>query len=342
MTRAAPSKVDDWPKRASSSDGVKLGGRIGIGVLLALVVGLVVWWVVPSQGPSYNGRPVSIWIAQGYWLSASGVQPREAEAAVLAVGTNALPYYMELLEAKPDPPYKVGLLRFVQEHQWFSAGPATRLWVYSGSSKRAVGTVGLGLLGSRAEPAIHDLGLLFNKGDDDQAGRVAQILPELGLKAVAPLTDLLATTNHTKKVSVLMTLSWYATRQYRWSQQKLRSPEEIESAARVIVPALVPYLTNSDPDLRVSAIYALGEFARAPELVVPALVGWLKAPGVGTRTRYAALLALEKYGPKANSAAGQVTVLLNDPDPAIRTEAATALKRIAPREAAGGNGETQK
>lgn len=321
---------------------MKLKIRTGIWALLVIVVGVTVWWLVPSQGPSYKGRPISTWIVQGYWLAGSGAQPREAEAAALAVGTNALPYYMELLEAKPDPSYKVGLLRFLQEHGWLSVGFVTRWWAYSGSSGRAIGTIGLGLLGSSAEPAIHDLTLLFNNGDDDQAGRVAQILPELGLKAVAPLTDLLATTNHKKKVSVLMTLSRYATPQYRWSQQKLRSPEEIESAARVIVPVLVPYLTNSDPELRVSAIYTLGEFARAPELVVPALAGCLKAPGIETKTRYVALQALEKYGPKAESAASQVAYLLGDPDPDIRTEAASALKHIAPLAAAGDNGESQK
>jgi HEAT repeat protein len=200
----------------------------------------------------------------------------------------------------------------------------------------------LGLLGAEAEPAIPELSRLFHDGDEDQAGRVAQLFPDIGLKGVDPLTRLLATTNHRKRVSVLMALSQYATPQYRWSERKLRSAEEIDTAAKAIVPVLLPYLTNSDPDLLVSAIYSLGEFARAPELVVPMLGRLLKSSNSDTRTRDVALQALQNYGPRAECAAPDVVAVLQDPDPYIRDQAASALKRIAPQAAVGNKAELTK
>jgi len=307
--------------------------KVTIGILLAVVAGLAVLWLLPSSAPSYKGQSISTWIYQGYLDPNLKGDRRQAEEAVLAVGTNALPYYVKLLRTKRDSPLKLGIYRFLDDHPWLKMGVDIRRWAYSEGYSRAVGMVGLSLLGPDAQPAIQDLCMLFNSGDDDQAGRIAQTLPEMGLVGIEPLTNLLVNPNPTRCVSVLMSLSHYAKPEYKWTQRKRRLPEDIESAGNAIVPALIPYLSNTDSNLQVSAIYTIGEFAQAPELIVPMIIRLLKSSHSDTRMRYVLLLALENYGSKAERAVPAVTEALQDPDQYVRQEAAQALKRIAPRTA---------
>lgn len=97
-------------------------------------------------------------------------------------------------------------------------------------------------------------------------------------------------------------------------------------AAPKTTPILLDGLTNGD--LRMTALYVIGEIHGQPEVFVPALINALKDSDPSVRAT--AITALGNYGPTAEPAVPALAGLLNDADPDISTEATNALKAIDP------------
>ncbi len=113
----------------------------------------------------------------------------------------------------------------------------------------------------------------------------------------------------------MLALELYAGHGYK-PFQKPRTPEEIEAAAKIIVPVLITYLKDNDPQVRLAAVESLGAFAREPDVVIPDLIKILeKEKNSNTGIRYDAISALAAYGPKAKPAVPVLLSLLKVKDP---------------------------
>lgn len=85
-------------------------------------------------------------------------------------------------------------------------------------------------------------------------------------------------------------------------------------------------LSDSQPQVRVQAIRALGNVGPAAPEVIPALIGVLRDSDPAVRGQ--AALALLKFGPEAKSALPALTDAKNDSDKTVRNFAAKALEKI--------------
>lgn len=97
------------------------------------------------------------------------------------------------------------------------------------------------------------------------------------------------------------------------------------SAIDPAVPLLVECLTNRDRSIRNEAAIRLGQAGRKPEIVVPAVLAYLKREEVDVAT---AIAAIGYFGTNAISASPTLVAFLNDPNPDVRTAVTNWLPRI--------------
>lgn len=118
----------------------------------------------------------------------------------------------------------------------------------------------------------------------------------------------------------------------RDSSQRLRAVKalgNIGPAARYAVPNLLEALSDTDGDVRRSAISSIRLIvpdAKPTEAIVRALAADLTDPDSGIRLL--AVRALGRTGQAAAGAAAAIDNLRNDPDPDVRKAAVEALSRI--------------
>src|SRR5262245_54499934 len=79
--------------------------RVVIAGLVALV-GAAIIYSRPRHEPEYMGRPLSHWVRR--LVAGSGQDTSNAEAALRAAGTNAVPFLVEWLQEAP--PGKLGVV----------------------------------------------------------------------------------------------------------------------------------------------------------------------------------------------------------------------------------------
>ncbi len=106
----------------------------------------------------------------------------------------------------------------------------------------------------------------------------------------------------------------------------------IGPAAADAVPQLVQFTTDTNYNIRWSAVSALGEIHAKPDLAVPVLTKSLRDP-IGV-IRGKAAISLSAFGSDARSAVPELIKALADPYSDERADAASALKKIDPEAAA--------
>jgi HEAT repeat protein len=104
---------------------------------------------------------------------------------------------------------------------------------------------------------------------------------------------------------------------------------ELGPAAKAAVPSLIQALEGSDR-LHAAAIRALGNIHSAPEVVIPLLIPYLTNDALDDK----AAIALGNYGSLAREAIPKIVPLLNDRDKDARYAARIALRQIDPEAAA--------
>ncbi len=138
----------------------------------------------------------------------------------------------------------------------------------------------------------------------------------------------------------------------------------LRESGKPLVPALVEMTTNTDPNVRYTAVFALahndftasdakgalviclrdsdfrvkddavlcvGRNRFEPETVVPLLVNWITDPRQDSVLQLDAIKALGFYGPTAEKAVPTLLRLLNDEDDFIRDAVSNALPEIDPQ-----------
>jgi len=103
-------------------------------------------------------------------------------------------------------------------------------------------------------------------------------------------------------------------------------------AAADAVPLLVQATTDTNHDIRWSAVSGLGRIRARPELAVPALTEALRDSD--SHLQVDAAVSLAAFGTNAQSAVSGLITALSDANPDVRTNAAYALNQIDPEAAA--------
>jgi hypothetical protein len=299
-------------------------GRRRILLILAAcaVVALVaaVFWPKERE-PVYQGKKLSEWLAMYCVSTDSQVPDKEAEEAILGIGTNALPVLVKWIAREP-PDWKKGLVdelehlnkRRLWQRIWYPA--------LSDMELQREATYGFRALGGKAKGAAKNL--LGNISRQRQwswsAFHSIEALGFLGNDGVTAL------------VSIATNRSFGAGLRVH-AMDRLARMSPADSTEEWVVPILVGCL--NDPATGSLAAKALGSFGLRADLCVPALVscsGSTKAP-----LRLEAVRALGRFGGQAREAVPALVNALNDsgfingpPAEFVAWEATNALRKIAP------------
>ncbi len=127
--------------------------RVVLIAAVAIIIAIIGWAIFVSREPAYNGKPLSAWAEQygsNHW-SANRAAADEAELAIRKIGTNCIPFLLELMRTT-DPPLKKKL-RDIVPRNWHDA---LHLKDESGKIRR-IGAHGLNALGTNAPAAVAPL-----------------------------------------------------------------------------------------------------------------------------------------------------------------------------------------
>jgi HEAT repeat protein len=219
--------------------------------LIAVIVAVAAALLRTPSEPVYHGKPLSNWL-RGYSATARGEAPMrgEAEAAIRAIGTNAIPTLLHMIEHR-DNPLEDRMLSLAQKI------PFLRIQRVSPLDPNYEAVMAFKVLGTKAGSAVPRLIEIYNhEPDRDTKFWVISALAEIG-PAAEPAVPIL-----------LHTLSGTNT---RLRENAARALGEIHADASVVVPPLISCLNDPDPTLRLAAVFALRNFGKEAKAAAPAL-----------------------------------------------------------------------
>ena len=270
-----------------------------IAAMLLAAFALGIWEARRQVGPVYLGKALSQWLEEvpdDWGHPVTGLDPEEKPAAakaVRAMGTNALPALIKMMEARDWPP-KPRL-------QWWAANLLhIDLTLYTSPAERQKvrALFGFCALGTNANPAVPVLtDLLLRRGDRRAAVALAYMSPEgvIALSQVLTNRDSIRTNNVPRA----------------------------RFAAYLVLSGLVLAAQQADTPFRRSA-----RFEWLARLAAPSLLQCMNDPNPGLRL-VAAQRAL-RLGVERNKALTVLTNCLTDPDPVISQRAALDLSALGP------------
>jgi hypothetical protein len=241
--------------------------RLAITVVLVAAASAGVWLALRPIEPVYEGKSLIVWAEQygTNHFSYSGSHPggkleQEAQTAIRNIGTNAIPFFLEIMHTKPSPLRQrvIGFIPIEWEERFNL--PTLIDYLNELNTRRGWGAAGIMALGSEAKPAIP--ALLAMLTDSDPMMRVMAVLTfgELGPPAKVVLPDLIKCTNDSfgaVKMRVIISLG------------------KIHEEPEKVVPILIRYLTDKNWNVRVYAVTSLGQFGPEGKLAVPQIASLL-------------------------------------------------------------------
>jgi len=217
---------------------------LGILGVLGAVAGCLVL-LLPTDEPKYQGVYLSEWLRRYSRSNPDTPAQTEARAAILAVGTNAVPYYCEWMRFL-SPQWK-GTVSRVLPHS-IMRKQSVYDWIVSAAEfQRASDSVnGICLLGSNAVGALPELRAMLRAGVNSRSGdmalRAILCMGEAGVPALdAALADL-------RQVE-----PWHIL----WAFSKL----VVEGHTNSCLPKLVNALTHEEVTVRLAATNFVQRFA---------------------------------------------------------------------------------
>jgi len=223
-----------------------------------MFLGVMAWQMLWAHEPVYQGKPLSQCLAPSLSDADRGMmnweaRHLEADNAVRQAGTNALPTLLRMLRAKASP-LKLWFIDLAQRQHII----ATRIRYASAEEQNDAAQRAFKVLGAEARSAVPAL-LEIASRNISPASHYAAIdaLGNIGPQAREAVPSLL-----------------------QWATNGGSQPfHAIIALGRIGAEpgTVVPFLTNalSDPNVRPSAAFALGEFGTNARLAVPALVMFL-------------------------------------------------------------------
>jgi HEAT repeat protein len=147
----------------------KLAGAVAF----AFVIALLAWRLLPSQEPAYNGKTLSAWAEQygsNFWAGVNDEAARkEAEIAIRQIGTNAIPYLLDLIRVRDSVVKKKlgAVIPWTWHHGLHLTDNSQRIRIY--------GAHGFGALGTNATSALVEL-IEVATHHPDEDGRYAAVV----------------------------------------------------------------------------------------------------------------------------------------------------------------------
>jgi len=227
----------------------------------------------------------------GYYYSISTLLPlatnQAAPPAVRRLSVSSIRLAGDCLGTNPAPAISV-FIDCLRDDDWsVAAAAADALGHYTLDPKRSIPALAACLISRTNTPAPAS-------SDDDPGGWHGDISAR---DSAANALDSFA--------SVIRQPGLWEARSFYYSPL-----EEYREALPGAIPALVKALSDTDCRVARDAASALGTARLKPDLVVPELIKCLEHPEHSVKT--AAIEALERFGPAANSAAPALTRLQQD------------------------------
>jgi hypothetical protein len=217
------------------------------GVLfLAIVLGVIAWVRWDSREPSYEGKPLSVWL-EGYAPNGTQETRWAADEAVYSMGTNAIPILLRRL-GEHDSPRMVKLMtlaRFINVR-----------YVHS-SDHNVQGASGLRAVGSKAVSTVPALMKMFERGDAFSKSLIANVFGSMGPSAKEAIPLLIRATHDGDKYVRMNAIFCLG---------------QIHSKPELVVPTLIQSLNDPDAQARENAVTSLGRFGPDAKAAVPALL----------------------------------------------------------------------
>lgn len=300
-----------------------LGWVAAAGAAILLVALLLIGLHDRHTEPAFEGKELSFWLRlydstlrQGAIVT-DPVNRAEAERALRAIGSNAIPRLIEMIRFQ-------------------GKGSAQQ------NSEGASGFIALQSAGAVAAQSL--AGIIEANSSPSSlwaAGRALSAIGPAASNAVPALLQTAVSTNalrrlisihalnnirtDAEKVVPLLVRSFHDN-DYAVQQEAVSGVGKWGNEAKQAVPALVLLTKDRNPRLRRVACGALGNIECDPQATIPALQAALQDPVPYVRAE--AAWALGRFGAKAQVATSALKELLNDDDKDVRCYAEQALSNI--------------
>ena len=275
------------------------------------LAGLAIYFLFPGE-PVYHGKRLHAWVADLHPRVGEAKQ-QEAELALRAIGTNAVPYLLELLEHR-EPPLLRELRGFSQRTKTFLRMDSDFELPWVAAMERDLQlSAAFAALGPSARPAFPALTNLLLR--PETASVSASALARIGPEAFGPLTRALESPLAEVRAAAAGALG--------------TMPGDLAT----IIPALQKALTDSDKFVRINAVISLGLIAETkPEAVLDDLIRGLRDSSPSVKIFAADFLA--RLGGDARCAVPELVNMAEGLDRLASGKAVSALKQIDPETAA--------
>ena len=274
-----------------------------VAALIAFAILTLLLWPDTSGEPRYKGRKLSDWVVS-YPEAA-----READPAVQAIGTNAIPWLLRWIQYEPSPARRkaYGVYRVLPGWLQNSQLGVSLLNARSGILC-TMSPLAFGALGTNSAPAVLEL-LRLSQGTN-----TASLMAEFALSYMRETG-----------LSAMLTIMTNGTPQQRvLAGAALANSLPLYTNASCAVPVLLVWLRDPDPSFALVAAHGLAQLKYDPTNVVPQLVAALQHRSADVRR--SVIQALDSYGDP--SSMSSVSNCLHDPDLNVREEATNTLKRL--------------
>jgi HEAT repeat protein len=240
--------------------------RVLLAVAVMVILGAAIVLSLAPWEPVYQGKPLRFWL-QAYRIPpVSGLAPAvidpdapspdEAGKAIRAMGTNAIPTLLRMLQYQ-EPSLKVSLRDYLT--RWF---PRLRIRSNYGHERNHQAMMAFSALGSNAAPCAPQLIALYDEHPDPFLRQyIPAVLAAIGppaRQAVPMLLRAVTLTNNVIRVNSVTALG------------------KIHADETAVVPALTNCLRDPYQEVERNAIWALWEFGPKAKAAVPALLQVLR------------------------------------------------------------------
>ena len=275
------------------------------------LAGLAIFRFFPGE-PVYHGKRLNAWVADLHPRVGEARQ-QQAELALRAIGTNAVPYLLELLQRR-EPRLLRELREFSQRTKTFLRMDSELELPWVAAVERDLQlSAAFAALGPSARPAFPALTNLLLRPETTSVS--ASALARIGPDAFGPLSRALESPHAEVRAAAAGVLG--------------TMPGDLAT----IIPALRKALADSDKFVRINAVISLGQIAQTkPEAVLDGLIRGLRDSSPSVKILAADFLA--RLGKGARSAVPELVNMAEGVDRLASGKAVSVLKQIDPETAA--------
>jgi hypothetical protein len=228
---------------------------IAIGLILASVLGLLVWQVSGPREPVFEGRTLTSWL--DHHVESSDARPpynspgwKKADAALRSVGSNAVPTLLKMIRAKDPPAVVLKLLRLAERYHVMR--------VNYRSARNSEAEYAFEVLSTNAVSAVPELIKIYEEDVSFSSQRCAALaLGHIGRGAQAALPALIRNFTHTNG-----DVRFYA----------VSAVMSIGGEPGFLVPPLTSALKDPNVNVRWNALVALSNFGGRARAAVPEIL----------------------------------------------------------------------